>query len=508
MTDGRDQNALRRPVVVTAILLVAIAVLTLVVRSWPEREWADVPLVAEAIGPPEAPASPVDEPGADRSADAATAEDAASVLVAPAEPMRVVLLPFRLEHPDPAAERFVDAVRQSMLRTLSRIPHIDVVDLTPTDFAAVVPQDADARRGTRPVFMTIARLYGGDFVAEIVERSRPDSPMWNVYLQVHSPAGSSGVGMGVDKRGPSPNGRGWFNANPDDMGAMFAERIIDRSIRPPPLANPDERRSDFLDVTRSDDDRLSALADLRSAGFDAETIAAAAELASRSTSARTRQQVWNTLRHEAYDTALAQPLSSALLSDPDATVRKEAALSLASYLGEANTTTALEFALANDASAEVRLAAKLSTMDYEAQSAFVRETLLDRSLAPAERLAPTIMSYETALPRLSRSPVETVELTRAFAEIVAGTEDAVLKTHALSEIQIRSRDLGSQARFEPEVVRILLDHAGNENHNIRNIVLDLLRRETDSLEVRAVFEAVVEKEPALAAQLRLPQVLD
>jgi hypothetical protein len=204
---------------------------------------------------------------------------------------------------------------------------------------------------------------------------------------------------------------------------------------------------------------------------------------------------------DVYDTALAQPLNYALLSDPDAGVRKEAALGLASYLGEASTTTALESALRNDASAEVRLAARLSMMEYDEQQAFARATLLDRSLTPAERLAPTTLNRESQIPRLSGSRADAQDRARAYAEILAGTDDPDLKLRSLTELNSVARS--AALALEPEIITVLVASIDIGNEDIQRISLGLLRREVANPEVRAVLEGVLENEPELAEELQI-----
>ena len=66
MTDGKDQSGVRRPVVVTAILLVGVAVLLVALRSWllgqPDAVDGDANMAAEPAPIDVVPEKPPDEP--------------------------------------------------------------------------------------------------------------------------------------------------------------------------------------------------------------------------------------------------------------------------------------------------------------------------------------------------------------------------------------------------------------------------------------------------------------
>src|SRR5690606_26794870 len=96
-----------------------------------------------------------------------------------------------------------------------------------------------------------------------------------------------------------------------------------------------DSRAVVLDQTLSDRRRASALITPLSGNpgcmpsaanfFDTQIVAAAIQLATQSTDADVRGRVWAALR-DVHDPALAQPLLQALTSDPDRSVRYQAAL--------------------------------------------------------------------------------------------------------------------------------------------------------------------------------------
>ena len=505
MTGSQTQASFRRRVAVAAVLMVAIAVLLLIFRSPFEQPAADVTEDSFGTGPAEVQLSPI--PEVESSVDAVPPGAGASSSVASAGPNTIIVLPSRIADPDRATEAFVDAVRQAMMRSLQARANLLIVEITAADFDAVVPPGAGGIRDTRPAYLALARRYGGGHVVAISERSSAGDGWWSVQMQVHSEMDYGGSGISMPEI-DHPSFAAKLRADAESTGRMFAMIILGEVSEQSSLRQPaSDTRRDFLDTTRSDEQRLESLAELRRIGVDRETIAAAAEMAMRSASAETRREVWKALRQDVYDPALAQPLGYALLSDPDATVRREAALALAPYLEEANTRSVLESALRNDASAEVRLAARLSMMDYEEQQAFARTSLLDRSLSPAERLAPTLLNQESPIPRLAEPDVEALrEMAGAYAEIVAGTDDPDLKLNSLSELN----DVATRApgRLQPEIVEVLIESVDVADEDIQRIAVGLLRRAVANPEVRAVLEQVLENDPELAEELQIPKVLE
>ena len=285
---------------------------------------------------------------------------------------------------------------------------------------------------------------------------------------------------------------------------MFAEYVVRNAASPLSWnESTGDLSSIVFDSTRSDQERLQALSQLARNGPNSEMIAAAIELGARSASAETRRRAWELLRRNSYDRALAPPLSNALLSDADPAVRKEAALALAAYLDDVSTLPALEHALGNDSSADVRLAARMSMMSFDEQQVFKRETLLDRSLTPAERLAPETIDSGLISPANVRSAAsEEEEVARSYAEIVAGTDDPVLKVRGLEALRMHNMS-GRSTRLGPEIIDVLIASAGDEDGRVRLFAVNILTTQVENPEARAVLETLLREGPELPSQTRV-----
>jgi HEAT repeat protein len=209
-----------------------------------------------------------------------------------------------------------------------------------------------------------------------------------------------------------------------------------------------------------------------------------------------------------------EPLSEALLTDPDESVRREAAFALAAYRENAGAQRSLANAMRNDSSAEVRLAAQMSTMDSTEQRAFARERLHDRDLMPFERLGPTALLRISSLPpRGPRAPptIGDAEMADALAiaEVISLTDDPEVKIMGLGELQgmFNSATIRNGRRPSPEVTRVMIDSTRFDNIEVRRSALTALLPLSEDPEVRAALEAAVGNQPELAARLRIPDVL-
>lgn len=519
MTDSRDQSPVRRPVVVTAILLVALAVMLVALRSW-----LDGPVAALDVSEEPAPVAlafepePVAEPAVEVEPQPTAAVEVPAVVTP--EPVKVIVLPIRSESGDPAAEAFLHSVRGAMLRALYG-RGIEVIDVSAGEFAAVVPPDAGHLADDRLVYLAIRHRYGGLNVAEIFEESSADSPWWSISLEVVRNRGTARTGTSVGKNGdPRPE-----NA-PENIGIGFAETLSRNTTRESfAAAGTAGAELVLLDPIRSDQERLQSLRLLQEVGLNSAALAAAADLGTRSPSAATRRAVWTALRRAVYDPVLAQPLSIALLSDADAGVRAQAALALGAYLRESGVSSVLAQAQRNDSSPEVQLAARMSMLAYEERQTFTRETLLDRNLPPVERFAPTLMAGSAEPSSYAAYGTAAAEEALAYAEIAAGTDDPELKVRALSALQTASMgaNLGGvrpDARIDPTITRVLIESAGHENERVRRSALTALTlhyrtartlprwlTEPEELEIRAAFETVMREQPALATDLRIEETL-
>jgi hypothetical protein len=510
------------------MLLVAVPALLVALKSRLDRPAPEIAIdteasVAAAAEPvePEFESEPAVDPGIVVSRRL-TVIGVPALPVTPPEPTTVIILPARVESSDPVAAAVTDAVQQSTLRALRAMPGINVVELSTFELSAIVPPNAGPVGEDNVAYLAIARRHKGHVVAQIFEQTPADSPFWSLSVHVRRPNGNGRNGGIVGKNNDTRYGRG----NAETVGVDFAERIASDAHRVAGDSSPENSsspmaavaRSVLLDPTRSETSRLRSLSQLLNGPDNDAAIAAAVEMATRSASAETRQMVWALLRRSAYDPALAQPLSYSLLSDVDAAVRKEAALALAPYLGDPAASAALEHASRSDSSPEVRLAARMATMDYDEQQAFRHETLLDRNLTPAERLAPTIVDSNSSrsLILASRVPdTSAQEEMLALAEIVAAVDGADLKLRVLSELQIRMFAIATPLGFrsgadDATIVAALVDTSRHADERVRRQALGVLGRMTQrsgSAEGRAVLESVIENEPELAAELNLAGML-
>jgi HEAT repeat protein len=211
-------------------------------------------------------------------------------------------------------------------------------------------------------------------------------------------------------------------------------------------------------------------------------------------------------------------LSYALLSDADESVRREAALALGAYAGTDADPPALRYAMNNDASADVRLAARVATMTYDEQQAFVRETLLDASLTPAERLAPrTMIMRGSTMPAALFTPMsnDQQEEARAFADIVAGTDDMDLRLRGLSELSRMTMfsfsfpdpDRLGPNSLDPAIIDVLIDNARVSDQRVRRMALQGLTRNVGNEAVRALLETIIEDEPEFANEARIEEAI-
>jgi hypothetical protein len=395
-----------------------------------------------------------------------------------------------------------------MLNALRAAEGVAVVDVSAAEVAAIVPPTAGPLRADPVRYLAISRQLGSPHVAEIAAQSNGDLPFWSLNVSVQSANGSSSRGTSVAR-----DGGGNPQATPDAIGTMFAQNVIERARQ---RASSSDATGDanavLLDGTRSEEERLQALSRLQAARLDSAALAAAADLGTRAASARTRERVWALLRRSAYEPTLTHSLTYALLSDPDATVRKEVALALGAYVGEGGVAAALEHAAGNDNSADVRLAARVAALSYDERQAFKRETLLDKTLTPAERMAPALLDQMSGAMwsmLLSRRSSNVTEEARAYAEIAGATDDVALKARALSFLQNELMFLlPDRSGLDGEIVEVLLESMEVDDSNVRLSALSMLTPQAANPQVRAVLENVLEEDPELAEQAGVAEALE
>ena len=145
--------------------------------------------------------------------------------------------------------------------------------------------------------------------------------------------------------------------------ATLIDEIFRRSpaerIRPEEI---DAQRGIAGDGAASDDTRLAALRQLRSAkGIDRDVALSMIDLMDATSESRVRADVIRNLHRSRHD-ELKQPLIDYLLHDPDREVREEAAETLGDYMSDQSVVAALERARDHDSSDDVREQAR-ETLD-------------------------------------------------------------------------------------------------------------------------------------------------
>lgn len=509
MTEGKHQSPVRRPVIVTAFLFVAVAVMLVALRWRLDQPAEELGIEGDAtIAAPQEASAPISatETGVELPVDTFSAEAGAAFLpptVPATQPLKVALLPAHATGPDPAAAFMADAIRQVTLRALRGMANVEVVDVAPGELAAVVPASAAPERDDFLVLSEASREFGSDIAAVIGVRAMNNGLCWGVGLDLVRPDGSTSRGTRIRRNGdPGPGN------DPETLGIRYAAVIaVDTRVRVAVPVALVAARNDLIDATKSDDERMRALITLGSARLDGESIAAAGELAASSTSPETRQRAWSVLRRFNYP-ALAQPMSIALQTDPDADVRREAALGLSRYLNEDGIRSALAQAAVGDGSLDVRATARMAMLDLDEQQDFMLETLLDRSLTPAERLAPmSVNPYAIVFRSTEDFGDELAEAVLAYADIIGGTDDPELKLSALSALQRTTLSPGliSGQRLEPDpaLVSVLIETATDADERVQRAALLAARPFAAHPEIRAVLESVLAAKPRLATELNI-----
>jgi hypothetical protein len=443
-----------------------------------------------------------------------------SPVVTQADPTTVIILPARAGSDDPAATAVTEAVRQSTLRALRAMPSIHVVEVGSAELAAIVPSNAGPLGADNLVYLAVTRRREGRVVAEISEQTAGEGSVWSLHLSVQNGQPSRGIFGSIGRNSDSGH-----DGNAEILGVRFARLIAQsaeraaRGLRSIPLSSraAADLRNDLLDASRSEDERLRTmtrvLGEPLDEGLYGAALAAGAEIATRSASRETRQRAWALLRHNAHDPTLVQPMSYALLSDEDHLVRLEAALGLGAYLDDIAASSALAHASRNDPSPEVRLAAQMATMSFDEKRAFRQETLFDRSLTPAERLAPTLIDNNRRFSFYGMTPgAATSEEAVAFADILAAAEDPALKLRALSELQrtafyAAAIQPGKSSADEAKVAAALIDTARHADETVRRQALFALMQMRWNADARAELQSVVENDSALAAELDIADTL-
>jgi hypothetical protein len=196
---------------------------------------------------------------------------------------------------------------------------------------------------------------------------------------------------------------------------------------------------------------------------------------------------------------LSDPLSYAMLSDADPSVREAAAEALGMYIGVPAARAALAYAADNDTAAEVRLTSRLASMNRNDVAGFVHATLLDQSLAPAERIAPLVQAFSRDLDG-GRSQIygpAYTEKARALIEIVMASDDYAVKTQGFDQLQQVVEQSYASGDMGPELVDLLTESRLVDDMQTRTRMLRLLSNLSSVPEVRSRLDEIAEQNPEL-----------
>jgi HEAT repeat protein len=410
-------------------------------------------VAASAEGP--VPVAPTTASAPDQGA---TENPGASL--AAARPARVVVLPLRHENSSATAIAMSEVYFAAILDALRAFPELELVLLSDADVAAVDLTAATAA-GSYRIGRAVADHYGADGAISGANESGmlfrllglPDRFSWRLKIEGQARGSLSVYGL----------------RRPAEDSARFEQDVqrVARGLRDL-LARPEARealfaaaQAAFLDISRSDNDRLTTLNEFQMNRMRAgrfmeplpETmVSAMIELGSTSTSPVVRGQVWRvvqTMPEAGFRDALLQ----ALLYDPSEQVRREAASALAEY---PDATAATREILALESNAELRAEQAFrddwQALDTDAQYAYVVAALLDTDLTDAARVA----AFDQGL-RMATSS-DFVERLRSDEQVLAALGEI---GESAAETRVRVAALRELAKSgHPDFMGLFVQHLG------------------------------------------------
>ena len=491
-TPTRSRRLPGRPILVGAFLLAGAAAAMVALEPW---KAADNGEAAASISAPERPLSAADGsgtagdvlPGAAIRPDEPAARDAQTVAdnsaaAAGGEAFpRLIVLPARHTSPAQEAAWIFEDVRGAFVRALQSKPDVDLVALGERDMEAPdEPSSAREGRGSLPddhaADRAIASRLGGTHFVRVWSQATDYEATRSLLIHIYY-EGPSGGNRLLYHIGEAEHP--WADAA--STGESLAGRVYLALF--PESARPD-LLSRVTDTSLPDHERGRALEDLSRRGSLSENeIAAALELARTALSPETRRRVWQILGATA-DPALSQPLTDALLYDPEPQVRSQAAAALAPYLEEPNVRAALEAVAANDPDSSVRLRAGWQLMTDAERRALISDALNDSALPLQERTAPLMLTL-----RESRSDLL---LDRRTLSILVGlardSGDPDLDLVATREVE-REPDfvefLLEKLEADDPLVRVAAHHALTTHHlgapGVRDALAAMLERDRAAL---------------------------
>lgn len=452
----------RRTPVLGSLLLIGAAAAMIVwyLLGNPEPDSASVTIpvapesdaVAATSGDPESSAAP-SQPESSGKQD----------LQEPALPQnpprhRLLVLPPTYQDPDAAAMEYFNAFYGALLGELRSKKNLEVVEVTARELEVAEadlppsplvgpnpPREEDipsliAQLEEREI--AIRRHFDGEFTLRVTFVAYPGRPNTRSINAAYSgPSGSAtmstltGPSRPGNSSSPSP---GSPASQARDSGTSKARQVYARLL-------PDAASSQYLSVLKSPGEseasRMEALteylryrstsAEQAQSGLPDEIVEVAVEL-SRSDNVQTRRQIWLLLGKTETPAAL-QALGRALQAEPDAEARRNIAASLFNHASNPGIRAEFELAATADASAEVRLLAKLALLPDSGRVAYLLTALHDHSLTYEARMEPLRVARRGNLQFLSDLVLDEKALSE-IREIAEKSSNFVVKSAANSEL--------------------------------------------------------------------------
>lgn len=409
------------------------------------------------------------------------------------DPYTVVVLPLEIVGDDPRAADLAAVAYDDIVAQLAAIDGLYVLggeSLLPYAGLELPPEEIARQLGAAHV------LTGSVWVGE-----------YSLLLEFGYTDVETGKQVGSTSFGARPGTQRPIRVYPDKLLPNAIPPVIE-SIRARvfPERQADHRQElaksevTFLDVSRSDNERLEALRELIDSGgtggeplFDV-AIVAAVDMALGSDDYWIRDEVWSHLGH-IRDPYLVQPLLHSLANDSHEVVRKRAATVLRNFLDKPGVREALTYAGEYDPSAQVRREARFSVILPDAQRAELEAMVLDSVFSDQER--------SHAFFELWFNHGEVIELSRVLMstmiDMATNSDDARIR---------RNVWFGLGQYGHAQVVDPLLEAlAKDPDEEVRSAVVEELRQFLGQSLVRESLEAALANDSSALVRKRLEDVL-
>ena len=421
----------------------------------------------------------------------------------------IAVLPIEILSTDPKVAALAVEAYEGLINRISSIKGVYVLE------QALVQPYADSALPARE----IGRQLG---VGMVLESSvLAEYPMYRLrFTKIDTQTGLS-VGMGTTAIGWMDDRNAGSRFDPATMLSDAVSRIaegIEERISPKPKSDWErtiaEAQAIVLDSTRSDRERLEALAKLSpprnmpaesgrryaevewwgSDALSGSVAVAAGQLAINADDPMVRMGVWDRMAG-VRNPYLIQPLLHALSSDGDARVRVEAAKTLVDFIDQPGVRDALNDARSGDAAESVREAAHFSLLSPAEQQDELRAVVLNTSLTDDERyraLARLRFEYENS-DAIDRSVVV------AMTEVARSSDRVRLRSFIWSSLSETN---------DPYVVKPLLQAlVGDPAETVRETVAGGLAEFIDDPGVREALETATVDDPSPLVRKRAEESL-